>query len=230
MKKIMLVIVTLVLLTACAPAPTYDIQATIAMGMDQTRAAEPTATFTPEPTPDIQATINAGIAATQAAQPSPTFPPAPTETDIPQPTATSTPQVEASYAVFLDKYKANFEAMKSKMSTPVTSTIHKIDFEENELGTSSLLIETTGNASDISATLLGFTIGVLTGLMSEQPGDSDYVPIVLPEDLELVRLVFRDEALIERGHFFTTWAEILDYNNKRIEFIDMFNNSDWDLP
>ncbi|HOZ38407.1 MAG TPA: membrane lipoprotein lipid attachment site-containing protein [Anaerolineaceae bacterium] len=228
MKKIMFVIVILVLLTACAPAPTYDIQATIAMGMDQTRAAEPTATFTPEPTPDIQATINAGIAATQAAQPSPTSPPTPTSPPIP--TETDIPQVEASYAAFLDNYKANFEAMKSKMSTPVTSTIHKIDFEENELGTSTLWIETTGYASDISATLLGYTIGVLTGLISEQPGDSDYVPIVLPEDLELVRLVFRDEALVERGHFFTTWAEMLDYNNKRIEFIDMFNNSDWDLP
>jgi hypothetical protein len=222
MKKIMFVIVTLALLTACAPTPTTDIQATIAMGMDQTRAAEPTATFTPEPTPDIEATINAGIAATQAAQPSPTSPPAPTETEI--------PQVEASYAAFLDKYKANFEAMKSKMSTPVTATIHKIDFEENELGTSTLWIETTGNESDISATLLGYTIGVLTGLMSANPDDPDYLANMLPEDLELVRLVFRDETLVERGHFFTTWAEMLDYNNKRIEFIDMFNNSDWDLP
>lgn len=230
MKKVMFVIVILSLLTACGPAPTYDIQATIAMGMDQTRAAEPTATFTPEPTPDIQATINAGIAATQAAQPIPTSPPAPTETELPQPIATSTPQVEASYAVFLDKYKANFEAMKSNMTTPVTSTIHKIDFEENDSGTSTLWIETAGNASDISPTLLGFTVGVLTGLMSAQPGDPDYVPIVLPEDLELVRLVFRDEALVERGHFFTTWAELLEYNNKQIEFIDVFNNSDWDLP
>ena len=228
MKKIMLVIVTLVLLTACAPAPTYDIQATIAMGMDQTRAAEPTATFTPEPTPDIQATINAGIAATQAAQPSPTS--LPTPTSPPTPTETEIPQVEASYAAFLDKYKANFEAMKSNMTTPVTSTIHKIDFEENDTGTSTLWIETTGNASDISPTLLGFTIGVLTGLISKNPSDPDYVPVALPENLELFRLVFRDETLTERGHFFTTWAEMLDYSNKRIEFIDMFNNSDWDLP
>ena len=228
MKKIMFVIVILVLLTACAPTPTYDIQATIAMGMDQTRAAEPTATFTPEPTPDIQATINAGIAATQAAQPSPTAPPTPTSP--PTPTETDIPQVEASYAVFLDKYKANFEAMKSKMSTPVTSTLHRIGFEENELGTSTLWIETTGNASDISPTLLGFTIGVLTGLISKNPSDPDYVPVALPENLDLFRLVFRDETLTERGHFFTTWAEMLDYSNKRIEFIDMFNNSDWDLP
>lgn len=216
MKKIMIVIVTLVFLTACAPAPTFDIEATIAIGMNQTRAAEPTATFTPEPTPDIQATINAGIAATQAAQGS-----------LAQ---ESTPQVEVSYAVFFDKYKANFEAHKSNMSTPVTSTLHKIEFEKNELGTSTLLIETTGNASDISPTLMGYAIGVLTGLLSKNPGDSDYVPITLPEDLELVRMIFRDEALIERGHFFTSWADMLDYKNKQIEFIDMFNKSDWDLP
>jgi hypothetical protein len=66
--------------------------------------------------------------------------------------------------------------------------------------------------------------------MSANPDDPDYLANMLPEDLELVRLVFRDETLVERGHFFTTWAEMLDYNNKRIEFIDMFNNSDWDLP
>jgi hypothetical protein len=236
MKKLMIVIVILALLTACVSAPTQDIQATIAIGMQQTRAAEPTATFTPEPTPDIQATIEAGIAATQAAQPSPTLSPTltatnvPTATDVPLPTATNTPEIEASYNVFIDKYKVNFEGQKSKMSTPVTSSIQRVEFEEDEQGRIILWIETIGDASDISPTLLGFSIGVFSGLMSSKPGDSDYEVITLPPDLEFVRFVFWEEGLVEGGHFYTTWAEMSDYFSKKIEFIDMFDNADWDLP
>ena len=234
MKKIMLIIVIMALLSACGPTPTQDIQATIAVGMEQTRAAEPTSTFTPEPSPDFQATINAGIAATQTAQPSatplPSPTPEPTATELQPPTATQLSEAKESYAVFLDKYKANFEATKSKLSTPVTSTLHRIEFEKNELGTSTLWIETTGASSDVGPTLMGYTIGVITGLVKTPTTADQGKPPALPGDLEFVHLVFRDEALAEQGHFLTTWAEMLDYANKRIEFTDMFKTSDWDLP
>jgi len=232
MKNFMFVIVILGLLSACAATPTQDIQATIAIGMEQTRAAEPTATFTPEPSPDIQGTINAGIAATQTAQPSATPLPSPTSeptaTDLPTPTLTNTAPAQATYAVFLDKYKANFEASKKNMSTPITSSIHRVEFGKNELGTSTLWIETTGPASDISATLLGYSIGVISGLI-RAPVDTS-LPLLVPDDLEFLRMIYRDEALAEVGHFYTTWKEITDYANKRIEFTDMFRNADWELP
>lgn len=234
MKKIMFVLVIMALLSACGSSPTQDMQATIAIGMEQTRAAEPTATFTPEPSPDIQATINAGISATQTAQPSRTPLPSPTleptATELPTPTAPQVSEAKESYALFIDKYKANFEASKSKLSTPVTSTLHRIEFEKNEVGTSTLWIETTGALADISPTLMGYTIGVITGLIRTPANTESGIPPILPTDLELVHLVFMDEALAERGHFYTTWAEMLDYANNKIEFTDMFRNADWDLP
>ena len=73
------------------PTPPPDINATIAAGMEATRAAAPTLTPTPQPTPNLDATVEARMAATIAAMPTPTPTPRPTKTPKPSPTLTPTP-------------------------------------------------------------------------------------------------------------------------------------------
>lgn len=209
--------------TACSPLSTAEVQSTIAQGMVETRAAEPTSTPTPEPTPDIEATIQAGIAATQAAQPSNT------PMSMPSSTATNTPELPADSAQsFFVKYREKFEESKVKMSEPINASFYDIYLDQSESGGTWLYIKTTGIQADIDANLMGFSIGVLSGLLVAQKKEGS--PNPLPPDLEKVYFSYLDKELVEKGFFRANWTDFQDYADEKIAFMDLFNAAEWTLP
>jgi len=85
------------------PTPTPNIEATIQVGIQQTKTAVPT--------PNIEATIQAGVQQTKAAlptatpvpppEPTPTATPPPTPTLVPAPTSIPTPVPTSPYSIVI---------------------------------------------------------------------------------------------------------------------------------
>lgn len=192
MKKILLALVTVLMLSACGPVQTAVPTATNTVEPSATATVEPTPTNTPEPTKTLTPTR-------------------PTATKGP----TSTPNPNTIGYDFIYYFKDNFQFYASKMTPKVEVELIKFVFEYDSESDLNLILETkSGELVLQEKTPLYYSLAQLSSNLEDHPK--------LPDGIKEVLFVFRNNDLEIHEQAALDWNVLLDYVENDITYDQLF--------